>query len=140
MASDKHVLLFEREKTLKEIQKQFSSVFPLLKIEFYKTPHFLGDKDVSKNIFPGSASLASLGFGPKAIAIEFSDILTVKTLERTILQKTGFHAQVFRKSGKVWLETSATDNWTLREQNDEAESLQQHLKQQPENPADFDYD
>ena len=29
----------------------------------------------------------------------------------------GIHVQVFRKSKSLWLETTATDNWSLREQN-----------------------
>jgi hypothetical protein len=31
--------------------------------------------------------------------------------------------QVFRKSGKVWLETTVTDGWTLEEQNLQGEAL-----------------
>jgi hypothetical protein len=32
-------------------------------------------------------------------------------------------AQVYRKSGKIWLETTVTDSWTLEEQNKQGESL-----------------
>jgi hypothetical protein len=31
--------------------------------------------------------------------------------------------QVFRKSGNVWLETSATDAWSLKQQNQEGMDL-----------------
>jgi hypothetical protein len=30
---------------------------------------------------------------------------------------------VFRKSGKTWLETSVTDDWTLKRQNEEGMEL-----------------
>jgi hypothetical protein len=40
----------------------------------------------------------------------------------------GLSVQVFRKSGNVWLETSATDNWTLRQQNNEGAELSTQMK------------
>jgi hypothetical protein len=33
--------------------------------------------------------------------------------------------QVFRKSGKSWLETTFTDGWTLKKQNQEGIDLSQ---------------
>jgi hypothetical protein len=45
---------------------------------------------------------------------------------------------VFRKSGAVWLITSATDNWTLSQQNEEGKSLAQHFKEEKENLDDHD--
>ena len=32
-------------------------------------------------------------------------------------EKLKLSAQVFRKSGKIWLETTFTDSWTLKKQN-----------------------
>ena len=39
----------------------------------------------------------------------------------------GLGVQVFRKSGNVWLETTVTDSWTLKEQNDQGESLSEFM-------------
>ena len=43
--------------------------------------------------------------------------MEVGVLEQIFESKYGIHVQIFRKSGDLWLETSATDNWTLQEQN-----------------------
>ncbi|MEI8136499.1 MAG: hypothetical protein WCH21_04145 [Bacteroidota bacterium] len=49
--------------------------------------------------------------------------MTVADLEQNFRDIYGLSAQVFRKSGKVWLETTVTDVWTLEEQNSQGESL-----------------
>lgn len=47
----------------------------------------------------------------------------VAHLEKEMLEKFGLFVQVFRRSGKVWIETTVTDDWTLGKQNSEAESF-----------------
>ena len=37
----------------------------------------------------------------------------------------GLHVQVFRRSGKTWLQTIRTDNWTLGQQDAEAAASNQ---------------
>jgi hypothetical protein len=49
--------------------------------------------------------------------------MTVQELERVFQEELGLFIQVFRRSGKVWLETTATDNWTLFKQNEEGQEL-----------------
>jgi hypothetical protein len=49
--------------------------------------------------------------------------MTVMQMEALIHDKLGIGIQVYRKSGKVWLETSVTDSWTLQEQNDQGKEL-----------------
>jgi hypothetical protein len=49
--------------------------------------------------------------------------MRVADLESGFLSIYGLVVQVLRKSGKVWLETTLTDNWTLNEQNKQGEAL-----------------
>ena len=49
--------------------------------------------------------------------------MTVIDLEKKFREVFGLGIQVFRKSGKAWLETTLTDNWTLEEQNRQGEAL-----------------
>lgn len=53
----------------------------------------------------------------------FSADTTVSTIEQDLEVKFGLHAQVFRKSGNVWIETTLTDSWTLAHQNEEGQEL-----------------
>ncbi len=43
--------------------------------------------------------------------------LPVGEFEQKFLAKYGLNVQVFRKSGNLWMQTTATDSWTLAEQN-----------------------
>lgn len=49
--------------------------------------------------------------------------MTVNDLEQRFSDIYGLAVQVFRKSGRVWLETTVTDGWTLAEQNEQGEEL-----------------
>lgn len=138
MATAECKLTFSPTITIKEIQQEFGKVFRWLKLEFYSKPHSIRDKTVAKSMFTSNRSLEEIGYRLPSISIDVDSKMSVKELEEVIRNKTGLYAQVFRKSGKVWLETSATDNWTLGEQNEEAEALQKQLKQERENPDDHD--
>jgi hypothetical protein len=43
--------------------------------------------------------------------------MKVGELENLFAEKFGLYVQLFRKSGKVWLQTTTTDTWTLKEQS-----------------------
>jgi hypothetical protein len=70
-----------------------------------------------------SRSLESYRTTNKTGSIVISPQMTVLDLEQHFKMIYGLSAQVFRKSGKVWLETTVTDSWTLEEQNRQGESL-----------------
>ena len=63
--------------------------------------------------------------------IDISKEKTVAALEKDLHDKTGLVAQVFRKSGKVWIETSLTYDWTLGQQNNEGELITNHSDSSP---------
>ncbi len=43
--------------------------------------------------------------------------MSVDNLETYLEETFALHAQVFRKSGDIWLQTSVTDHWSLNDQN-----------------------
>ena len=49
--------------------------------------------------------------------------MLVSELEKQFNDKLQLSAQVFRKAGKSWLETTFTDSWSLRKQNLEGMEL-----------------
>lgn len=63
--------------------------------------------------------------------------MTVHELEALFQERLGLYIQVFRKSGKVWLETTATDDWTLFKQNLEGRELSEVQVDNREEPADY---
>ena len=59
--------------------------------------------------------------------------MTVKEMEADFQDKLKIGVHVFRKSGINWLQTGATDNWTLAEQNTHAKEMLEELpKEEPE--------
>ena len=53
----------------------------------------------------------------------FDEDMLVSELEKQFNDKLQLSAQVFRKAGKSWLETTFTDSWSLRKQNLEGMEL-----------------
>jgi hypothetical protein len=116
-------LQINRETKIKEVQKEFSEVYPFLKIEFYKKPH--AEKELTHKKFrlnPDKVlSQESKSFKPSEIDIHKNK--TVAELEKEVYEKLGVAMQVSRKSGNIWLETSSTDNRTLEMQNEQGQAM-----------------
>ena len=52
-----------------------------------------------------------------------SDNMKVSELEVLLQYEFGLPAQVLRKSGNLWMETTMTDHWSLRQQNDRGQDI-----------------
>jgi hypothetical protein len=102
-----------------EIKKLFSAYYPYLRIELYK---LLGN-DIGKKEARAILHFANLkqdGY------INIGKLVTVSELEAQFA-KLGLRAEVFRRCGNVWVETSLTNNWTLEQQNTAAEEVSNHF-------------
>jgi hypothetical protein len=110
-------------RLISDIQREFNEEFPFLKLEFFRNGITGVEKSVPANRLQGSLPV---GFG-QPIKIEgdlvFSESTKVKELENNL--REGFHlnAQVFRRSGNIWLETTMTDKWTLKQQNEHGKEI-----------------
>ncbi len=105
------------------IQEEFNAMFPYLKIEFFSKPHKLGGSSSKKQMKSVSKTLGECRTIHNTGKITITPNMTVADLEQRFNDVYGLSVQVFRKSGKAWLETTVTDKWTLEEQNNQGESL-----------------
>ena len=124
-------------RLISDIQKEFNEAFPFLKIEFFNTKSFSRSEFMAHQIIP---SQRKIGEGQLAITdgdIEITEEMKVKELEKIFKDQFSLAAQVFRKSGNLWLETTMTDNWTLQQQNDHGREIST-VKINKERPEDFD--
>ena len=106
-------------KTLAEVQAEFNQHFPFLKLEFFKKHNEEGEgskKSEAINLSKKIADVRSI-YGMEELSINGHK--KVSTLEDEFFECYGMNVQVFRKSGKAWLQTTTTDSWTLTEQNNE---------------------
>lgn len=122
------MLTIDRSTRLHDIQLAFTNAFAYLKLEFLKGG--AGSPSLKK-IFrhPGEAALGTgVRDGIVEICIEKeSKVYEVEKAFRAV----GLPVQVFRKSGDHWIETSLTSDWTLDQQNKEAEIFSAVLNMAP---------
>ncbi len=109
------------------IQEEFNTAYPYLKLEFFAKPHTVGGGSAKKLIKHNSKTLGECRTVHNKGHITITPEMTVADLEQRFRDAYGLSVQVFRKSGKVWLETTVTDAWTLEQQNNEGESLSKML-------------
>jgi hypothetical protein len=105
--------------TVNELMCQFSEHFPFLRLALYE------GKDAKKrhasekeNVLKNSANNVIVNFDSSMKVREFID-----QLENLI----GWKVQILRSSGKLYIETSVTDHWTLERQNQEGAELSSNL-------------
>lgn len=108
--------------SIEELKKQFNEKFPFLKIELFDTPHKLNEGSKKESMIPEHLILKDIRKKHIEGDLLVDPYMSVIELENEFLQHFGLNAQVFRKSGNIWIETTVTDQWTLRKQNDEAEA------------------
>jgi hypothetical protein len=96
-------------KSITEIQREFSDIFPFLKIEFFKKSHNTFGGNSNKEIISKTDSIKIKEIGE----IFITESMTVNELEQRFKTQFGLNIQIFRKHGKTWIETTVTDNWSL---------------------------
>jgi len=117
------VLKIDERKSASGFQKDFTTLFPFLKIEFFKTQ--LSSVD-HKNHKAGTLLAPNFPLSKNAFSIDLSPSTTIAQLKTIIFEKTGVSCLVYRKSGSMWIETSLTEDWSLDRQNHEAELMSNH--------------
>ena len=117
-------LFIEKDSLAEDVKNIFTAYYPFLKIEFYKNP--LIKSLYKKETIPVHLPLIQQIKKQSEAVINIERNKTVAELENDFLS-IGLKAEVFRKSGNVWVETSLTNNWTLQQQNAAAEELSKHL-------------
>ncbi|MEP7375220.1 MAG: hypothetical protein ABI675_17605 [Chitinophagaceae bacterium] len=115
------IIGIKKNKTIADVQDDFNLYYPFLKLEFYKnTNGRLGSlirQKLLKTIFLNVAGNGKEG------ELEINDSMTVGQLEKSFNDRFGMMVQVSRKSGTLWLETTMTDKWTLKHQNEHGREL-----------------
>jgi hypothetical protein len=99
-----------------------------LKLEFFSRPHQTGKGSEKKYMKTEDALLKDFRLVHSEGDLIIQGDMTVSNLENLFKNHYGLYVQVFRRSGKLWLETTATDSWTLSIQNDQGAELSKDYK------------
>lgn len=117
MVSTHAILKVSQTQRLLDIQKAFNRIFPFLSIQFYAAPHGYKERSSDADMISPMLHLIEVETITKEGIIEIDGAMTVGSFEQLFANKFGLNIQVFRKSGRQWLQTWVTDIWTLEEQN-----------------------
>lgn len=113
-------LTITEDKLISDIQAAFNHFFPYLKLEFYRSHT---NPSVPVRVPDPAATIGDVTFGLQEGSIYLTENITVRELENIFDDRFGLHVQVLRKAGGAWVETSLTDKWSLKRQNDRGEEV-----------------
>ena len=103
--------------SIEEVIIEFSKVYPGLKLEMYNKEHGEGENSSQTAVIDHAMKLKDVNSSIVSKDLVLNPQMTVAELENTFKDTFGLNVQVFRRSNQLWLQTSATDNWTLEVQN-----------------------
>lgn len=130
-------IIFTQDSVLNDLNQQFQKYYKFLKLQFYSNNV---SADHNKEI-PGDAikdlsiTVHDLIHGRIEATIDMSENCQVKAFEKSWFDTAGIWCQVFRKSGNVWLQTTVTDDMSLKEVNSFGEEMSTSI----EKPEPDDY-
>ena len=123
--------------SVRDLQLAFNSMFPYLKLEFFRNGTVLEKMYALEKLLPKTSTIGELWTRKQAAEIDIEETTKVKDLEKTFMDMFGLTIQIFRRSGNLWLETTMTDNWTLKQQNEHGKEITTG-KPRPDDRSDFD--
>ncbi|MBS3913187.1 MAG: hypothetical protein KG003_01710 [Bacteroidetes bacterium] len=128
-------LKIQPNTTLFEIKSFLHESFPYLDIAFFKTAHHTGEGNRRADLLPNSLHISEAGNGNSGELVVEPGTL-VQDLEHAFTKEFGLYAQIMRKSGNVWLQTTTSDNLSLEQINQMAKQANDS-EPLPEEPQDY---
>ena len=110
-------------RSIQDVQHDFNAGYPYLKLEFFRPLNRTQVQASANTMLKHSLMIREARRLQHDGDIEINDSMKVGELENLLKQQYDLYAQVFRKSGNVWLETTMSDNWTLKQQNDHGREI-----------------
>ncbi|MBR9922223.1 MAG: hypothetical protein GYB31_15395 [Bacteroidetes bacterium] len=126
-------MIITNEITLREVKSAFTDKFHYLKLEFYTRPHEPGKGSPAQEVLDDSLLIKEVRKTGTSGDLEIIPDMKVRDLESRFAEDYGLYAQVFRRSGNIWMQTSVTDEWTLEKQNRKGGSSEKSFQSMHEN-------
>ena len=109
-------LKLDKSTKSSDVKATFMDNYEGLKIEFFGHSHVQEEGSPKKDMIEGGALLGDLNPSFEAQEVEIDGEMSVNQVEDYFESNLGFHIQVFRKMNISWIETTATDKYTLNDQ------------------------
>jgi hypothetical protein len=114
------VIPLTSDKAIHQLQLEFNRRYPFLRLEFSK-PGNSDPNEAAGELSPFTL-LKNAGLSKEGEWI-IEDSMSVKQLEKTFQLDFGLVAHVSRRSGLLWIQTTLTNNWTLKKQNEHGQEI-----------------
>jgi hypothetical protein len=115
-------------KTIQSIQDEFHEKFPHLNIKFYKEAYAPGEYSPLLIKWKASRTIGEIKKMQQSKNLSISQDQKTEDLKTNLKEQYGLNAQVFYKSGDIWLQTMKKNDWTLKQQNGRAASYTKSKK------------
>jgi hypothetical protein len=112
------ILYIDDYKSVSDLQEKFTECFPCLKIEFYDKWHHYQKPSSPKHLISAHKMIGDIRTKHEHGDLSIKSWSTVGNVERDFKHKFGLNVQIFRKDHNNWIQTSARDNFTLKEESD----------------------
>jgi hypothetical protein len=112
-------------RLISEVQSEFNHAFPFLKLEFFQKRLRLQSNFRQEIKMSPSSRIGECQSFISEGEIEITKKMMGRELEQKLKEQFGIIAQIFRRSGNLWLQTTMTDSWTLEKQNEHGMELSQ---------------
>ena len=127
-----------KDLTIQDIFNQFSEQFPHLKLEFYSKPISVYEGSSANDQLPHDMSLGKINPTITETEWHIDKDMLVTDFEQYMKEAFGLYVQVFRRSNHLWLQTSATDGWSLDKQNGKGGRSMRQIDQVIDQNEDLD--
>jgi hypothetical protein len=126
------------QTTIQQVFNQFAEQFSHLRLEFYQTAHGNEEGSRQEDQISHATSLGTINPHLEEQVFQVDGNMTVSEFENMMRDKYKLNVQVFRKSADVWLQTTATDHWSLDKQNSKGQVADETDNIEPIDITDFD--
>ncbi len=99
------------------IQKEFSELFPFLKIEFFEKPHTSSGTAGKKLVKHASKTLGNCRNIHRNGFLTITPGMTIRELQLTFADVYGLTIKISKKTNGVWIDASVNDGWALEKHN-----------------------
>lgn len=115
------LLHIEDHKRIEDLQDHFNECFPYLKLEFYKTSHKWLQECEKSNLIDSTALIGGVRQKHLSGPFEIKSWYKTGKVEQDLRERYGLNAQIFRMHKTGWIQTSYSDDLTLKQQSEIAE-------------------
>jgi len=112
-------LHMKNETTCRNMQEEFSVSYPFLKIEFQKYQQTIEGRMIRTEKLLPEEKMSYFYRKTQLNAIDVGSDRTVLQVIREFEKLLNLKLLLLRRSGKSWIETTLTTDWTLEQQNRE---------------------